>query len=182
MHLNPVFLVFSVGMCVCVMCSMAVRDQLKHYMTFSGQGSRSRSPQFTDYSREVPRTPEIVQDVHEMQSEVEGRRSPSHQNITQASLVHNAVQIVAQEHNERVAQISAPPPPRSPPPKEQPIVSCLVCLDSAGTIRDSSRCLCSTVCGHIFCSTCLEEAVKRKKQCPVCRKKLTKKQYHPLFI
>ncbi|MPC85460.1 hypothetical protein E2C01_080238 [Portunus trituberculatus] len=41
--------------------------------------------------------PEIVQDVHEMKSEVEGR-SFSHHNITQISLVYNAVQIVAQEH------------------------------------------------------------------------------------
>ncbi|XP_045132352.1 uncharacterized protein LOC123516776 isoform X2 [Portunus trituberculatus] len=146
------------------------------------QGSRSRSPQISDYSREVTRTPEIVQDVHEMQSEVEGRRSPSHHNITQVSLVHNAVQFVAQEHSQKVAQITAPLPPPSPPSREQPIVSCLVCLDSAGTIKETSRTLCSTVCGHVFCSTCLEEAVKRKKQCPVCRKKLTKKQYHPLFI
>lgn len=151
-------------------------------MTFSGQGSRSRSPQMPDYTREVTRTPEIVQDVHEMQSEVEGRRPPSHHNIAQVPLVHNAVQIVTREHNQRVAQITAPQPPPSPPPREQPIISCLVCLDSAGTITETGRTLCSTVCGHLFCSTCMEEVVKRKKQCPVCRKKVTKKQYHPLFI
>ena len=151
-------------------------------MTFSDQGSRSRSPQIPDYTREVTRTPEIVQDVHEMQSEVEGRRPRSHRNLTNVPIVHSAMQIVAREHNQKIAHITVPQHPPSPPPREQPIISCLVCMDSVGTIKETNRTLCSTVCGHVFCSTCMEEAVKRRKQCPVCRKKLTKKQYHPLFI
>lgn len=149
---------------------------------FSGQGSRSRSPQLLDLNREATSTPEIVQDVHEMQSEVEGRRPSLQNNVTQMPIINNAVQFVTQEHNQRVAQITTPQHPPSPPPREQPIISCQVCLDSAGTIRETSRTLCSTVCGHVFCSACMEEVVRRKKQCPVCRKKLTKKQYHPLFI
>ncbi|XP_064094111.1 clumping factor A-like isoform X2 [Macrobrachium nipponense] len=94
----------------------------------------------------------------------------------------DANHLVAQGHHHRIAQIPPPRPPASPPHMEQPTITCLVCLDSVATINSSSRSLCSTVCGHVFCSACIKEVVKQRKQCPVCRKRLTKKQYHPLFI
>ena len=79
------------------------------------------------------------------------------------------------------APITQPLPtvPRAP---EQPTISCLVCMDPLGTIQKSPRLLCSTVCGHVFCSTCIETVITQRHQCPVCRKRLTKSQYHPLFI
>ncbi|KAK7080841.1 hypothetical protein SK128_020132 [Halocaridina rubra] len=86
-----------------------------------------------------------------------------------------------EEDNLRLQRVPPGPAP-SPPPVEQPTISCLVCLDSVATIHTSGRSLCSTTCGHVFCSTCISEVVKQRKQCPVCRKRLTKKQYHPLFI
>lgn len=69
-----------------------------------------------------------------------------------------------------------------PPSPEEHTFSCTICLDSVKTIQSSSRNLCSTVCGHVFCSDCLQEALKKKKECPMCRKRLGKKQYHPLFL
>lgn len=150
------------------------------FFFFSGQRSRSRSPQlFPDAQRDAQRTPEIVQGLDELMAEVEGRMPRV---LGQPPSTYNAAMIVAEEHSQRVARITPPEAPPSPPAPEQPTISCLVCFDSIGTIQKSSRTLCSTVCGHVFCSTCIDAVVRQKKQCPVCRKKLTKKQYHPLFI
>lgn len=82
------------------------------------------------------------------------------------------------------ASTSAPvPPPRQPsPPPRAGSLSCPICLDTLGSIQAQRRNLVSTVCGHIFCSHCLEESLKARKECPTCRKKLTKKQYHPIYI
>ncbi|KAK7074167.1 hypothetical protein SK128_021263 [Halocaridina rubra] len=73
-------------------------------------------------------------------------------------------------------------PYTNPPSPEGLKVSCHICLDSIKTIQSTHRTLCSTVCGHIFCSDCLEASMKQKKECPMCRRKLNKKQYHPLFL
>lgn len=40
--------------------------------------------------------------------------------------------------------------------------SCAICLARP---RDAAR----TACGHVFCGACLEEALKRKSTCPLCR-------------
>ena len=66
-------------------------------------------------------------------------------------------------------------PPR-PPPVTRGEIKCAVCLDSA---RD----LASTVCGHVFCVECIEEALAHKpRRCPTCRKPLRPTQYHRLFL
>ncbi|XP_035675264.1 E3 ubiquitin-protein ligase RNF4-like [Branchiostoma floridae] len=67
----------------------------------------------------------------------------------------------------------------SSPPKT---ISCPVCLDDERQIRVTGRRLMSTVCGHVFCESCLKEALQTQKKCPNCRKKLTVKQIHPIFI
>ncbi|XP_063889430.1 LON peptidase N-terminal domain and RING finger protein 3-like isoform X1 [Scylla paramamosain] len=64
----------------------------------------------------------------------------------------------------------------------EPHVRCLVCLDSLGSIKLSSRAICSTVCGHLFCSTCIETAIELNKCCPLCRRRLNNKKYHALFL
>ena len=74
---------------------------------------------------------------------------------------------------------AAPPPP---PAEQEPSISCPICLESIDEIKAANKKLCSTVCGHVFCMNCLEQFVKHKKQCPTCRKKLSKKQYHPIFL
>lgn len=40
----------------------------------------------------------------------------------------------------------------------------------------------STVCGHIFCKDCIQIVIKTSKNCPKCRRKLSQKQYHPIFF
>ena len=40
----------------------------------------------------------------------------------------------------------------------------------------------STVCGHVFCEPCIKASIETQRRCPTCRKKLTQRQYHPLFI
>ncbi|XP_040275140.1 E3 ubiquitin-protein ligase RNF4 isoform X1 [Bufo bufo] len=61
-------------------------------------------------------------------------------------------------------------------------VSCPICMDGYSEITQSGRLIVSTKCGHIFCSQCLRDALKNVTSCPTCRKKLTHKQYHPIYI
>lgn len=61
-------------------------------------------------------------------------------------------------------------------------VSCPVCMDAYGEIIESGRLVVSTKCGHLFCSQCLRDSLTRSHTCPTCRKKLTHKQYHPIYI
>ncbi|TMS01790.1 E3 ubiquitin-protein ligase RNF4 [Larimichthys crocea] len=62
------------------------------------------------------------------------------------------------------------------------MISCPVCLDSYSEIIESGRLVVSTKCGHVFCSQCLRDALTSSHTCPTCRKRLTHRQYHPLYI
>lgn len=59
--------------------------------------------------------------------------------------------------------------------------------DKKGTIR-CSICLdimshpVSTVCGHLFCEACIILAIRQMGFCPTCRKKLTRKQFHRIYL
>ncbi|XP_071369007.1 E3 ubiquitin-protein ligase RNF4 isoform X1 [Centroberyx affinis] len=61
-------------------------------------------------------------------------------------------------------------------------ISCPVCMDSYTEIVDTGRLVVSTKCGHVFCSQCLRDSLSRSHTCPTCRKKLTHRQYHPIYI
>ncbi|KAA0184247.1 hypothetical protein HAZT_HAZT003480 [Hyalella azteca] len=61
-------------------------------------------------------------------------------------------------------------------------ISCPICCDTLMDIKERREHLVSTVCGHVFCEVCLDEAVRRTQQCPTCRRRLTKRQFHKLFI
>ncbi|CAN2390606.1 Prokaryotic RING finger family 4 [Pristimantis euphronides] len=61
-------------------------------------------------------------------------------------------------------------------------VSCPICMDSYSEIVQSGRLIVSTKCGHVFCSQCIRDALRNATSCPTCRKKLTPKQYHPIYI
>ncbi|KAM3866910.1 E3 ubiquitin-protein ligase RNF4 [Diretmus argenteus] len=62
------------------------------------------------------------------------------------------------------------------------MISCPVCMDTYTEIIDSGRLVVSTKCGHLFCSQCVRDSLTRSHTCPTCRKKLTHKQYHPIYI
>lgn len=61
-------------------------------------------------------------------------------------------------------------------------VTCPVCMDSDSHIRRTGRQLYSTTCGHIFCDNCIKQALASQHRCPSCRKRLTGKQIHPLYL
>nr|XP_022341540.1 E3 ubiquitin-protein ligase RNF4-like [Crassostrea virginica] len=61
-------------------------------------------------------------------------------------------------------------------------ISCPVCMDDKKQIKKSGRQMASTVCGHVFCEPCIKASIETQHRCPTCRKKLTQRQYHPLFI
>ncbi|XP_071947234.1 E3 ubiquitin-protein ligase RNF4-like [Antedon mediterranea] len=60
-------------------------------------------------------------------------------------------------------------------------IVCPVCMESERMIK-RQRQLVSTVCGHIFCNVCIVNSIKNQHKCPTCRKKLTLKQFHPIFL
>ncbi|KFR03914.1 E3 ubiquitin-protein ligase RNF4, partial [Nipponia nippon] len=61
-------------------------------------------------------------------------------------------------------------------------VSCPICMDGYSEIVQSGRLIVSTTCGHVFCSQCLRDSLRNAKSCPACRKKLTHRQCHPIYI
>ncbi|XP_056142143.1 RING finger protein 4 isoform X2 [Lampris incognitus] len=61
-------------------------------------------------------------------------------------------------------------------------ISCPVCMDGYTEIVDSGRLVVATKCGHVFCSQCVRNSLAQSHTCPTCRKKLTHRQYHPIYI
>ncbi|XP_053229123.1 E3 ubiquitin-protein ligase RNF4-like [Podarcis raffonei] len=61
-------------------------------------------------------------------------------------------------------------------------LSCGICIDSYAESVQSGRLIVSTTCGHIFCSQCLSNFLRHANFCPICRRKLTPKEYHPIYI
>ena len=61
-------------------------------------------------------------------------------------------------------------------------IRCPVCLDGLPHIMSTRRTMMSTVCGHIFCSTCLPACIRSNGRCPTCRKILRHNDMHPIFI
>jgi len=54
-------------------------------------------------------------------------------------------------------------------------VKCTICLSP---LED----LTASVCGHVFCEGCIMQAIKAQGKCPICRRPLTERSIHPLFI
>jgi len=54
-------------------------------------------------------------------------------------------------------------------------VKCTVCLSPISDIT-------ATVCGHLFCEGCIMQAIKAQGKCPICRRSLTERCIHPLFV
>ncbi|CAB3257172.1 unnamed protein product [Arctia plantaginis] len=54
---------------------------------------------------------------------------------------------------------------------------CPICMEKL-----SGKGIGSTICGHVFCMSCLQRAVKTNKRCPTCRKMLKCNGYHKLFL
>uniref|UniRef100_A0ACD5XYE3 Uncharacterized protein n=1 Tax=Avena sativa TaxID=4498 RepID=A0ACD5XYE3_AVESA len=59
-------------------------------------------------------------------------------------------------------------------PKE-PIFICLVCWDN----MDEPA---ATICGHIFCTKCIKQAIQAQNKCPTCRKRLKMSNFHRVYL
>ncbi|KAJ6790454.1 E3 ubiquitin-protein ligase RNF4-like [Iris pallida] len=70
--------------------------------------------------------------------------------------------------------VASIPVPQKVVPKE-PTFSCPICMNTLDNP-------CSTVCGHIFCESCLKASIQVQKKCPTCRAKLTNKSFHKVFL
>ncbi|KAJ4886049.1 RING/U-box superfamily protein [Raphanus sativus] len=60
-------------------------------------------------------------------------------------------------------------------PVEEPKFNCPICL---GPFTEEM----STKCGHIFCKSCIKDAISRQANCPTCRKKVTAKGLIRVFL
>mmetsp|Transcript_28391 Transcript_28391/g.50717 ORF Transcript_28391/g.50717 Transcript_28391/m.50717 type:complete len:186 (-) Transcript_28391:386-943(-) len=54
-------------------------------------------------------------------------------------------------------------------------LKCPVCLDRITNMT-------STTCGHVFCQDCIKVAVKAQKKCPTCRKNVTLRGLHRIYL
>ena len=66
-------------------------------------------------------------------------------------------------------------------------LDCPVCMESYLSILRNGNKLMSTICGHVFCQSCLFTAIKANQKCPSCREILhlnsKSKQYiHRLYL
>lgn len=71
------------------------------------------------------------------------------------------------------------PRPPTPEPEDPAALRCAICLGVFGATTPLS----ATICGHIFCEGCIQDALKVQKKCPICRKDLkSKNSVHRLYI
>lgn len=57
----------------------------------------------------------------------------------------------------------------------KPTFRCAVCLEEPSHHT-------TTKCGHVFCEGCIKLAIGHGGRCPTCRKKISSKSIHRLFI
>ncbi|CAN6470542.1 unnamed protein product [Victoria cruziana] len=54
-------------------------------------------------------------------------------------------------------------------------LTCAICMD---TMKEET----STLCGHIFCHSCITSAINLQKRCPTCRRKLSTNNIHRIYL
>jgi len=60
---------------------------------------------------------------------------------------------------------------------------CPVCLDRLKFHNPSpEQQVMSTQCGHVFCSSCIAASLYERKKCPVCCKRQSIRNIHPLYL
>ncbi|ORX42195.1 hypothetical protein BCR36DRAFT_337797 [Piromyces finnis] len=57
-------------------------------------------------------------------------------------------------------------------------IECPICLEKAS--KDTK--LSVTICGHVFCKTCINEFLKFRKSCPICRKNIKINNIFDIFF
>lgn len=75
-------------------------------------------------------------------------------------------------------EVDVPTPPPSRKPAVPAIeVSCPICFESVFVKRAAS-----TVCGHMFCHSCIMREVGIRRKCPMCQRQLNASQVIPIFM
>jgi len=62
---------------------------------------------------------------------------------------------------------------------------CPICLESFTEVKSSGCRVMATTCGHVFCEECLRgvlDGLHGCRKCPTCRKKISARSVHPLYI
>ncbi|KAK9117731.1 hypothetical protein Sjap_016678 [Stephania japonica] len=52
---------------------------------------------------------------------------------------------------------------------------CTICMD---TMKEET----STICGHVFCKSCITSAIRTQNKCPTCRKELNMGSIHRIYL
>lgn len=90
----------------------------------------------------------------------------------------NAILHKKQKVPEKKKRDDSSPQSTSSHNKSRSELECAVCLESMNSKRGTS----ATTCGHVYCTPCIEEVIKKKGECPTCRKALDSTQVHKLFL
>ncbi|KAH7339632.1 hypothetical protein B0J17DRAFT_656047 [Rhizoctonia solani] len=69
---------------------------------------------------------------------------------------------------------SFPPQPHNAPTPRGRGIICPICLDPAQDVT-------STLCGHIFCASCIKSALSMREACPVCNRAISQWSTHPIY-
>ncbi|CAB3981654.1 E3 ubiquitin- ligase RNF4 [Paramuricea clavata] len=111
------------------------------------------------------------------QSVIRWQLSPGRTNTSELNKNADDIVIVA-NGSERVVNVSS----ELSQPLIENIMTCAICMDDFNQIKKAKRQLTSTTCGHVFCNPCITSSLHAQAKCPTCRKRLTKKSLHPIFL
>ncbi|CAA6667898.1 unnamed protein product [Spirodela intermedia] len=116
-------------------------------------------------------------DVQVGPSETSGKRSsarPSANNHSRQKVSSKGTVINCEIYEK--SELGHEPKLRTPEggPKE-PAFTCSICW---GQLVEET----STICGHIFCQGCIKAAIHTQKKCPTCRRPLTMKNIHRVYL
>lgn len=119
------------------------------------------------------------------ESNVESRLEPRPRTSTEVcDILTQALASANQEHTKHQQQRREPSPQQCSLQQElidkapKGLGDCPICMDNL-----SNNAIASTLCGHIFCMSCIQTAIKANgKRCPTCRKALKGVGYHQLFL
>ncbi|KAM9294949.1 E3 ubiquitin-protein ligase RNF4-like [Morus bassanus] len=139
-------------------------------------------------SRQARKRSRLVASTAEMASEAEPieLEESAGEEVVDLTCESSDPVVVDLTHNDSVVRINDKGEMSSgfllSPTRPSGTVSCPICMDGYSEIVQSGRLIVSTKCGHVFCSQCLRDSLRNANSCPTCRKKLTHRQYHPIYI
>ncbi|EFJ10750.1 hypothetical protein SELMODRAFT_447286 [Selaginella moellendorffii] len=139
-------------------------DLLQLRLGFSGSKPPRKSRKLQSRARQQQQQPQQQQQQQQQQRHRSKRVHP-----TTIDLTAEDCEVVYERPQKK--KMAAP----APPPAKEPSLTCGICFD---TMKNET----STVCGHLFCGSCILSAIQAQKRCPTCRRKLTNSMVHRIYI